>query len=345
MIYLYKINYSKLIILFFIYLVFVDIPYLFYSNTNNNALFHNIYTNTRNKLYLLTKELENCLTSRNIYCCMSEDYDVYNSLYTKEYYYFHHFNNSELNNFKYNNNILIFPFIKNNYDIIIGIPVSTHHLSRRIAIRETYGQLKKINGMNIKLYFILCYTKNNSNNYKFSLLKIENNIYNDLLVFNIKNSYKTLVLQMLLFYQYIINTHNYSKYYIRLDSDVFFNPYYLPKHIRKECDVVGDKGYSFVPYVGGPFQIINWSTLNKLNEGAHFIRPIIVTEDLYTGIVLSKYNISFCYVKKLFDYIHLKNDNTKYIFKRNFTVIHKVTSSGLLYLYNYYVNKKGMVNS
>lgn len=334
-----RVSYINLFIFVYICLVLLYITKIFKYYTNYNILFNNIYKITRFKLYQLVKQMKMCLVNHTFYCCMSNDFDVYNSLYSKEYYLFNHFNNTVLNNFKYNNNLLLYPTIKIDYDIIIGIPVSFHHLSRRIAIRETYGMVKKIKDMNIKLYFILCYSSNDKNIYPYSLLEIESRLYNDILVFNITNSYKLLILQMLLFYQYIIKAHKKFKYYIRLDSDVFFNPYHLQNHIKKGCDVVGDKGYSYIPYVGGPFQIFNYNSLQKLNKGAHSVRPIIVTEDLYTGIVLSKYNITFCYVKKEFDYMHLKNANSKYIFNRNFTVIHKITSSGLIYLYKYYTTQ------
>lgn len=322
-------------------LIIIIYTFFFFKFTiydyKDEILFDNIYSNTRKRLHILEKNTNICLKNNSFYYCMESDYDVYSSLFSKEYYYIHRFNKSILNKFNYQNRVLLNPYINKDYDIIIGIPVSYHHLSRRIAIRETYGKLERIDKMTVKLYFILCFTLDNNENFPFSFLEIENRIYNDIIIFNLTNSYKLLVLQMLLFYQYIVNTHKIFKFFIRLDSDVYFNPYFLHKHIKWYCDVVGDKGYSYVPYVGGPFQIINKSTLLKLNEGAHSTIPIIETEDLYTGIVLSKYNITFCYVKKGYDYMHLKKENSKYIFKRNFTIIHKITSSALLLLYKYYV--------
>lgn len=78
------------------------------------------------------------------------------------------------------------------------------------------------------LYFVICFSIYSNDNIAISLLHFENRIYNDILIFNITNSYKLLVIQMPLFYQYVINTYDFFKFFIKLDSYI---PYYKQKKI------------------------------------------------------------------------------------------------------------------
>lgn len=227
-----------------------------------------------------------------------------------------------------------------NVDIIVAIPCSPTQLSGRIAIRNTYAKVKRINNFRIKYIFTTGLSKSSS--YKLEYLKYESHLYNDIIVFNMINSYENLTVTMFSLYKWIIENVSSLKYFIRVNTDTLFIPHNLKKILSYKYDFIGEfycEKKENVTYPQGSFYILSLNALIYIYNNKEKVKMNRFDDVIYGKILKLKnnltikdiYNNGLMYSQAEWKY---KRDDIKSSF-----AIHPVNPQVVYYLYNMMFNR------
>lgn len=280
-----------------------------------------IYNHTYDIVHEDYNNFVNCLSeynNDNQNSCILRNRNVFKSYYTKHYCFKNRhkpWNKNVYNNWTLNYKVLISESIdtdnidnnNNNkvyYDLIFGTPNAPHLLSSRLIIRKMYGNYKEINNLSMKHLFFMGRPENEilKESIPLKYLIIENEIYKDIVMFDIINHYRYLTVNMLLFYNFILKYYNF-KYFVRIDDDVSLKINLLPNLIYNRynsCEIIGYSRYE----PKGPFQILKYSIVSLMNSSSFYVRPFSDAEDLYHGTVYRYHNKSHCHLVGLVEYTH-----------------------------------------
>lgn len=228
--------------------------------------------------------------------------------------------------------VLIHPKIKNDSDVVVVIPVSPTELSVRVTIRHSYYLIKEV--YEYKFTYIFIMGKPYKNKYPYNYTLIESNIFHDILMFDLINSYHSLSMLMLSTFNYLSNHFLNAKWMIRINGDASFLPNQVINLFDDKYDVIGQGGtnkHFLKKYPEGAFHIMSFKFIKWLyNISLNEYKPPSFADDVYYGRIIQKYNISHLLVD---DYIQCwckKNEcweNDKYI------AFHPIPTPAILGLY------------
>lgn len=306
----------------FIYILLITVLFGY----NKYFIIYNIY---KNKLYSNANYIKKCLNNRYVmYCNAKEKYDSkiistrLSNIYNKNYIHF-------------------LPIVEpsfSNSDIIVGIPCSPNQLIGRIAIRETYEKIKIIDEFTIKYIFATGLSTSNIYN---DYLKAEARIFNDIVMFNMFNSYHNLTYTMLSLYMWILKIYPNIKYFIRCNLDTLFIPHNLNKILKVKYDVIGEFYYEEkekILYPQGSFYIFSINILNNICKSLRHYKLSRFDDVIYGKIIKNIENISvYDLYKTGFMYSQIQS-NYSYHDLTSTVAIHPLNPTVLLSLYSYLKN-------
>lgn len=339
--------FSIIFLVFIILLNAVDL-YICNSYIIQNS-FIQIYSKEKKLLQYQFEELMGCLNIDTFYNCLRKDKEIFKTKYSKTYYTNHPFNLSFYDNIKLNNEIIIQPKIVSAItNVFVVIPISPTQLQPRIAIRNTYSKILNYKNYIYKYIFVMGKPDSCDKNYNCYYLKYleeENNMFSDILVFNYTNSYKLITLQLLLTYKYILETYRNVKFVARANSDMFIKSDLMGKLISKykTYDIVGYKLYEKkLIYPCGAFYVFSRDTIKRIVDNYEYVKPMHDIEDIYYGQIMKQYNITNVkWINNEDAYICISRYNLHKIYvKKSFISIHDITSSGIIYLWKHFYEKK-----
>lgn len=202
-----------------------------------------------------------------------------------------------------------------NPQIVIGTPVGPQQFVERMATRMSWGGVKDVNGTRVKHLFFCGQNENDPEEERH--IREENEVYHDIVQFDMNNSFMNLTLLAILTYNWTSVYCPNIQYYIRADNDMWNNPYvYLPELIAKNytnaiigTPIVGSRparfryhryyisekvfpGNKFLPYVAGCFVVLPRDVLGKIVEYSSQIGPVIYFDDVFLGQIADKANIT-----------------------------------------------------
>lgn len=317
---------AGVILLFACITIFIEYPI---TKTADN--FEKIESITRNTLESQIKNVQLCSNILTENLCKLKPKDLYPPINDKKYRIKMYFGPQK---------VLIEPKVSNESQIVIGIPVGASELESRIAIRQTYTEIKQIGDYSITYIFVTGLSTNEK--YKNDYLKEESDKYGDLLIFNFHNSYHNIFHLMMSCYNYVFMNFKNMKYFIRVNSDVLFYPQKLLPFINSGFDVIAEIKHVYenndhVIYPEGCFNIFS----------KHFIKFIDSTgvaqvtrkcDDVYNGNMIRRYlsyNKSFMKVWNIgHEYMEAWSGITTDMNMKRYVALHPVTPAMIVYLYN-----------
>lgn len=321
---------AGVIVLFVCITIFIE-----YHITQSADNFEKIERITRNTLETQIERVKFCSSILSENLCKLKQKDLYPPINDIKYRIKMYFGPQT---------VLIEPRVSNESQIVIGIPVGASELEARIAIRQTYTEIKQIGSYSITYIFVTGLSTNE--NYKNDYLKEESNKYGDLLIFNFHNSYNNIFHLMMSCYNYIYTNFRNLKYFLRVNSDVLFYPQKLLPFINSEYDVIAEIKQLYekkknkmvhVVYPEGCFNIFS----------NHFIKFIDSTgvpqiaskcDDVYNGNLIRRYlayNKSFLKIWDIgHEYMEAWSGITTDMNMKRYIALHPVTPAMIVYLYN-----------
>lgn len=116
------------------------------------------------------------------------------------------------------------------------------HFSERQAIRSTWGSVKSIKNLAIRLIFVLGKTQVGPNLNLENSIRRENELFGDIVVGNFVESYRNLTYKHLLGYKWISNFCSDATFILKTDDDAFVDIFQLFDFISRN--------YGFAPKPG-----------------------------------------------------------------------------------------------
>lgn len=123
--------------------------------------------------------------------------------------------------------------------VLIYVHSAPDNFKRRVAIRETWAKHSIFK--NIRLVFMLGLNKNNLKVQQ--LIRLESNVYNDLVQEDFEDSYKNLTYKGIMSLKWISNYCPIAKYILKIDDDIIVNTFTLLRHLNslQKHDITRDK--------------------------------------------------------------------------------------------------------
>lgn len=324
----------KLFILVFIILVMEKniIQLQFYQNKENKH-FNLLLKESKKRLIKSVNVFSSCIKNNTILNCMNRNKEIYKFKKITFTNYIINYKNG-LNMY----NVLVTPKITVDKQNIVIIPVAPSELIARIAVRSTWYSIKKTEeGKELSYLFYIGKPEMIKNSYPLYLLYEEAKKYNDILLFDIVNSYIKCTLLLLMCYKFVLEYFPSCKYVIRVNSDMIFYPEKLDKMIYKEKDAIGNKNKAMgIEYLSGAFYIVSKVYIGLLLNESKRIIPISFYDDIYSGQInkIIKFK-NIAYINKYCYYLQVTNNNQYMLFDKNSTIIaaHSVNSNAILYFW------------
>lgn len=225
------------------------------------------------------------------------------------------------------------PACSNDTYAVIGIPTSPNQLEQRVAIRQTFCSVKRVNEQNLRCLFFMGSDSSSSSSSTHSSthssssfstspseLQYEQSLYNDIIQFDFTNHFMNLTLLSILTFNWTSTLCPSISYFVRVDSDMFYNPfnhfsntlslthsnsifgisipngkpnrnpssrYFLSKDIYPKN--------SFPPYVSGCFVTVSGDLLGRIVTTSQMIGPIVYLDDVFLGLVAQKAKMKLQY--------------------------------------------------
>nr|AAH76751.1 B3gnt1-prov protein [Xenopus laevis] len=203
--------------------------------------------------------------------------------------------------------------------LLLAIKSLIPQFDRRQAIRESWGKELKINNMTVVRVFLLGETPPEENYPDLSgMVKYENEMYKDILLWNYKDSFFNLTLKDVLFLRWASHSCSNAQFIFKGDDDVFVNTPLILDYLKtlspekaKDLfigDVIRDAGPhrektlkyyipesiytgSYPLYAGGGGFLYSGSIAQRLYKASSkvLLYPI---DDVYTGMCLEKIGIA-----------------------------------------------------
>lgn len=224
-------------------------------------------------------------------------------------------------------------------DIIVGIPCSPQQVLGRIAIRNTFAEEKRVNNYSVKYIFATGIPR--SSKYSIEYLKYESNMYNDIIVFNMINSYENLTYTMFSLYKWIIEKKSFIKFFIRCNLDALFIPHNLGLVLNKKYDIIGEfYKKQNVSYPQGSFYIFSVKVLKEIYYYSNYVKLSRYDDVIYGVIIKLLSNISILDIYNSGLMFSQKKSNYKINQIKKSFAIHPLCPTVLYTLYNIIKNNK-----
>lgn len=304
----------------------------------NNTPFIKHLTISKKRLKLSVNYFNDCIKSKTIIKCMKKNDEIYSFTKVTTTNNIINFRNG-IGNYR----VLLYPKTYENVINLVIVPVAPTELIARIAVRSTWQSIKQTdNGKKLKYMFYMGKPETKNNSYPISFLYDEAKKYNDILLFDIENSYIKSTLLLLLCYRYVANNFNELNYLIRVNSDMIFYPQKLDKMLDINEDVIGYKTEQIgIEYLSGSFYIIKKNYIKLVIKESKNVIPLTFYDDIYFGQINKEVKFNrIAYINKDNYYIPLDETNQNMLFNKSSQIIgaHSVNSNAILFfwLYNGY---------
>ena len=205
--------------------------------------------------------------------------------------------------------------------IVVGIVTAPFQFAERYAIRNAWCNESYHGVRGVKCFFYSGLTSNPNDN---AFLKQEASIFDDIIQFDIADTYLNLTIIQLNSYNWTLAHCPSMKYYVRTDTDVYVSlnvianqiipslptsfayghvfrgakpfrdpnhKYYLPPSVYSET--------YFPPFISGCMCVLSRDVLQTLVEGSNYVRPIHYLDDAYYGQIMDRYGVLIVEDKKL----------------------------------------------
>ena len=125
-------------------------------------------------------------------------------------------------------------FCKNqkNLFLLIYVHSDPRHLKQRIVLRETWAKQSMFS--NIKTIFVMGVLSNQSK--IMQLVKLEQNVYNDIVQENFEDSYRNLTYKAIAALKWVTYYCSNAKFILKVDDDIMTNIFVLLKHLKSLSD-------------------------------------------------------------------------------------------------------------
>ncbi|XP_077342115.1 N-acetyllactosaminide beta-1,3-N-acetylglucosaminyltransferase 2 [Lithobates pipiens] len=203
--------------------------------------------------------------------------------------------------------------------LLLAIKSLTPQFDRRQAIRESWGKEINLNNMTVVRVFLLGQTPTEDNHPDLSsLIKYESDMYNDILLWNYRDTFFNLTLKEVLFLKWVSHSCADVQFIFKGDDDVFVNTHQILDYLKmlsaekaKDLfigDVIKDAGPhrdkklkyyipeslyegSYPPYAGGGGFLYSGNLALRLYNATSrvLLYPI---DDVYTGMCLEKLGLA-----------------------------------------------------
>lgn len=232
---------------------------------------------------------------------------------------------------------IIEPKYEENIDVIVAIPFAPPLLDGRIVARRTYMNEKIIDGLKAKYIFITGLVPTKIYSYNYNWLKEEADIFNDIIVFNMINTYWNITLLMLSMHKWIINKYFNIKYFIRCNLDTVFIPYKINFLLDKNYDVMSQIARYVIwkiNYPQGCFYIFSYKMVKQIYEES-FRKRLHRMDDVFYGDIITHDN-----TVKIFDLFKSNQMESgcefcPMLYNNTFVALHPYSPSFINILYNY----------
>jgi singapore isolate B (sub-type 7) whole genome shotgun sequence assembly, scaffold_3 len=199
--------------------------------------------------------------------------------------------------------------------ILIGSPVGPRQFLERMGTRFSWGSVQNVNGIRVKHLFFAGQDENDPEGDR--MLREENDLYHDIIQFDMKNHFMNLTLLAILTYNWTDVYCPNIQYYTRADNDMWFNPYrYVTEflNVKRTNALMGNKIVNgqpirvsvsryylsknvfpeerFSPYMSGCFLAMTRDILPIIVKQCEKIGPIIYFDDVFLGQIVKISNIS-----------------------------------------------------
>ena len=199
--------------------------------------------------------------------------------------------------------------------IVVGSPVGPRQFAERVATRETWGNIRNVDGKRIVHLFFAGQDENDPEGDR--LLQEENDRFHDIIQFDMKNHFMNLTLLAILTYNWTYHFCPKIAYYVRSDNDMWYNPrLHIRNYLmeRRSQTLIGNiltgnkpirvdvsrywlpeeifPAPKFDPYPSGCFVTIAGDTLKTIVKYCEHIGPIIYFDDVFLGQIAAISNIT-----------------------------------------------------
>lgn len=197
-------------------------------------------------------------------------------------------------------------------EVVIGMVTAPSQFIERSTIRDTWCNRTAMNLPNIRCIFFVGYqlTANSS------FLKEEAELFDDIIQFDLVDTYLNLTLLQLQGYNWTLHHCSRMKYYIRVDTDMYVNIPLILNQIIPANQSRFVYGYPFInaepvrdplhknylptwlypkkrfpPYLSGCLCIWSRDIVELIVSGSSIVRPIHYVDDVYYGQIFEYYHI------------------------------------------------------
>jgi hypothetical protein len=225
-------------------------------------------------------------------------------------------------------------------------PSATKNFHERMAIRTTWTNKYYNENKNIKNIFIIGLTLNESLN---SQIKLESDLYGDIVQGNFLDTYRNLTLKTILGLKWVSEYCANSKFVLKVDDDMVVNIQSLSKYLLnltmnnsliknnsiygycKTTVVIRDNsskfyvpkeeypGYRYPKYCIGPAYIFTSDLMKPMYNLTKYIKPFVM-EDVYVGMLAKELKTTFNNIVRYWSYDPKPNSNNAI----NFTTVQPV---------------------
>jgi len=128
-------------------------------------------------------------------------------------------------------------------EVVICVPISRKNKDGRQTIRETWGSLRRINGVNLAFAFFIGSGPPREDSSIQSTIDNEVKIHSDIIQGSFVDSYNNLTLKSIFLLKWVTQYCNHSRFVLKADDDMYIN---IPLLIRRLQEV-------FIEQTGKPF--------------------------------------------------------------------------------------------
>ena len=232
---------------------------------------------------------------------------------------------------------------------VVGIVTAPFQFAERFAIRNSWCKESHHGVKGVRCYFYSGMTSHPSDN---AFLQQEASLYNDIVQFDIADTYLNLTILQLQSFNWTMNHCPSMKFYVRTDADMFVNlntvanriipsmpssfayghvfrgakpfrdpnhKYYLPRSVYSQP--------FFPPFISGCMCILSRDVLQTIVEGSETVRPIHYLDDAYYGQIMDRYGVLIVDDKK---YISVNQLPLNEVLNGNYAAVHRFSPVDLI---------------
>ena len=242
---------------------------------------------------------------------------------------------------------------------VVGIVTAPFQFAERYAIRNSWCKESNHGVKGVRCYFYSGMTSNPNDN---SFLQQEASIHDDIIQFDIADTYLNLTILQIESYKWVLNHCGSMKYYVRTDADMFVNlnivvnqiissmpssfayghvfprskpfrdpnhKYYLPRSVYSQP--------FFPPFISGCMCILSRDVLQTIVEGSETVRPIHYLDDAYYGQIMDRYGVLIVDDKK---YISVNQLPLNEVLNGNYAAVHRYSPVDLIVIDSFQQGKE-----